>query len=223
MRGRLARDAAVGFEESGAAPALGVRLDPLVGAVRQKPCFEAHLAPPRVQQPELGDSGLRVLDGQAFRVLGLRAVADDLDHEIGRSFELHEAAGRRLCRRDLPDAAGIQRGEQSDDDVRLRREIAGGGCHPGAVDEDVTALRPGDQQEQLGRERGLQGAVGLEVLRAHVDVDLTGEVVDPAGLREAVGPSPGAKSGQAASRPRDARTAVVYDVHVSKDSTREGF
>ena len=50
-----------------------------------------------VGQPELPHTGPEICRGQPSRVLRNGGVADDLDNQVGRSFDFHVAARFAVC------------------------------------------------------------------------------------------------------------------------------
>ena len=129
---------------------------------------------------------------QSLRVLGDRAVADDLHDQVGGPFDLHVAAQLAAGLGDQPRPAGGQRLVREKHDVRLGRGVGFHGTDPGAVAHQVTEIALLHKPVQHRGDLHLQRTVAKEILGRHVHLDSSGDVIDSASFREIVrkGPAP---------------------------------
>src|SRR6185369_2533015 len=130
-----------------------------------------------VRESELGDARAGVEGWEPLGVLADRAVAHDFDDNVRRAFDLGGGG-------DVAQAAGAEGLPEHDDVVGLDGEGGETGNDPGAVDEDLSLVAVGDQGMEGAGEGYFDGAVGMQVFRAHVDLKVAPEEVDPPGFLE---------------------------------------
>src|SRR6185295_1197603 len=188
-------------EARGESPSLPVRLHRLVPNRSWRPDFKSDLFAPGIHQPQLGNSGRGIEWRQPDQVLADGALAHDLDDEVGRAFQLHEAVGPFL-RRDLADSAALEGVPEDHHHVGLDGEIRPGARNPAAVHVDTPQTPPADKKLEDGGDLGFHAPVGIELLGAHIHLELAGKEIDPASLGEIVRAGPLAKTGQVMGRRR---------------------
>src|SRR5215203_913533 len=176
-------------EPGGLHPAVAIRLDGNVPAVLQRVDLETYPALAGVRDPELWNARLGVQGRKAFRVLAFGAVADDLHDHVGCPFDLGKAVRLSHSGWNVSDSPALQRVPQDDHHIRFDGKLREPGGHPCPV--DVGLAEPSrDQKMQCRMDGCLDDTVGVQILRAHGDCDLSAQVVDAPVLRELFGLRP---------------------------------
>jgi len=129
---------------------------------------------------------------QPLGVFPRRGITDDLDDQVGGTFEFDKPVGLAPRRRHESHPARFDGVVGDGHDVRFDRQIARLGrdaCFTGKEMDTAT----GCQRPQPGDQSGLQRAVREDVFRRPINLDMGRNPVDPAGRRKIIRKGPAAK------------------------------